>query len=60
MNAAEKLLGIGEHDWFTPNYLPYECCAKCGIVKRRDGKNNPCRGRVVLSLRDEYTEEGKS
>lgn len=53
---VKKLLGIGEHDWFVPEFIGYECCRKCGIVKRRDGKNKPCRGVVTLSLRDEYTE----
>ena len=55
-SIGERLLGIGEHDWFKPAFLKFECCRKCGIVRRSDGKNNPCRGRVVLSLRDEYTE----
>lgn len=54
--AADALLGIGVHDWFTPDSIAYECCRKCGVVRRRDNQNNPCRGRVVLSLRDEYTE----
>lgn len=49
------LLGVGQHDWFVPKFIGYECCRKCGIVRRRDGQSKPCRGRVVLSLRDEYT-----
>ena len=56
MADVEAILGIGQHDWFTPKFIGYPCCRKCGIVKRADGKNKPCRGRVVLSLRDEYTE----
>lgn len=52
---TENILGIGEHDWFEYRGLP--CCRKCGFVRRADGKNMPCRGRVVLSLRDEYTED---
>ena len=51
------LLQIGEHDWFVPKFIGYECCRKCGVVKRADGQNKPCRGRVVIGLRDEYTEE---
>lgn len=52
----EVILGIGVHDWFTPGFIGYECCRKCGMVRRADDKNKPCRDRVVLSLRDEYTE----
>ncbi len=55
----EDILGVGGHDWFVPKFIGYECCRKCGMVKRTDGKNKPCRGRVVLSLRDEYTEESR-
>jgi hypothetical protein len=49
-------LGVGVHDWFVPKFIGYACCRKCGVVKRTDDQNNPCRERVVLSLRDEYTE----
>lgn len=40
----------GEHYWMMFNNLP--CCAHCGIVRRRDGKNKPCRGKVRVELRD--------
>lgn len=52
----DQMTGRGEHDWFVPKFIGYECCRKCGIVRRADDKNKPCRGRVTLSLRDEYTE----
>lgn len=52
------ILGVGIHDWFKPDFIPHECCRKCGIVRRRDDKNGPCRGKVTLSLRDEYSEGG--
>lgn len=45
----------GEHDWFVPDAINYTCCRKCGIVRRTDGKNKPCRGHVAISLRDEET-----
>src|SRR5687767_14497639 len=32
-NAAD------EHEWFTYGKLNWECCRKCGIVRRADGKN---------------------
>lgn len=37
------------HVWWTWNGL--ECCKVCGIVKRRDGKNRPCRGQVKVGPR---------
>lgn len=40
-----------EHDWFKPDFLKWECCRKCGIVRRADDKNNPCRGVVRVGLR---------
>jgi hypothetical protein len=57
MSDLEKsLLAVGVHDWFRPAFLEYDCCRKCGIVRRKDDRNGPCRGRIVLSLRDDYTE----
>lgn len=44
---------VGSHDWFMPNFLRYECCWKCGIVRRSDDKNKPCKGVVRVELRDE-------
>ena len=51
-----NLLGVGKHHWFIPDNIQYECCRKCGIVRRADDKNGPCKGDVRLSLRDECTE----
>lgn len=42
---------IGAHDWFTPNFIGYECCRACGIIKRADGKNKPCKGPVGVRPR---------
>jgi hypothetical protein len=34
---------LAEHDWFE--YRPrLTCCRKCGLVKRADGTNKPCKG----------------
>lgn len=44
--------GVSEaHDWFIPKGIAYECCRKCGIVRRRDDKNSPCKGVVKIVLR---------
>lgn len=42
----------GKHDWFVPGFIGYACCRKCGIVKRGDGQNKPCRGVVHVELRE--------
>lgn len=39
------------HDWFTYGRLNWECCRNCGIVRRLDGKNSPCKGTVKVGLR---------
>lgn len=44
----------GEHLWAT--YRGYESCAFCGIMRRRDDKNNPCKGIVRVGLRGERQE----
>lgn len=36
------------HDFHKVKNVPYRCCAICGIVERRDGKNSPCKGRAKL------------
>ncbi|HDR9105403.1 TPA: hypothetical protein QDB04_002244 [Burkholderia vietnamiensis] len=35
-----------------------EVCARCGIVKRLDGHNSPCKGRVRVALRDAGAPDG--
>ena len=53
-----RLVGVivpastGAHDWFTPHFIKYECCRLCGIVRRHDGGNKPCRGLVGVGPRD--------
>lgn len=27
------------------------CCKQCGIMRRKDGQNKPCRGKVRVELR---------
>lgn len=42
---------MGAHDWFIYEPKGWECCRNCGIVRRLDGKNNPCKGAVKVGLR---------
>lgn len=41
------------HRWFVPKGIGYECCRDCGIVRRADDKNSPCRGKVRVGPRGE-------
>lgn len=43
------------HTWVDRNY-GYLVCSKCGIVKRRDGLNSPCKGIVRVTLRGQGEE----
>lgn len=36
------------HDWDDGKQFGYPVCRKCCTVKRRDGKNKPCRGPARL------------
>ncbi len=38
-----------EHEWWIWHGM--ECCKLCGIVKRADGKNRPCKGIVRVGPR---------
>lgn len=44
---------VGEHAWFKYKTDSFDSCAKCGIVRRKDGLNKPCSGIVKLSLRSD-------
>jgi hypothetical protein len=37
-----------EHKWFKPDFMQYEACATCGIVRYADDKNKPCKGPTSL------------
>lgn len=39
----------GEHCWFE--FRDMDSCANCGVVRRRDDKNKPCKGIVTVGLR---------
>jgi hypothetical protein len=42
--GRDRGLGSVGADWII--------CSRCGIIRRRDGQNKPCRGRVRVELRD--------
>lgn len=47
-----------EHEWFVhPLSVKWfgketPTCRECGIIRREDGQNKPCRGRVTIGLRE--------
>jgi hypothetical protein len=51
LKAAEQSLTGGDetHEWF--DFSGMICCRQCGIVRRRDRMNKPCRGPVGIALR---------
>lgn len=44
------------HQWF--NRFGLTCCKSCGIVKRADGRNKPCPGKVRVELRENRIKNG--
>ncbi len=55
--SATPKLAIGGHDWVEGNTIvKWPHCAICGIIKRHDGLNKPCKGASKLALREYYTE----
>jgi len=40
------------HEWFKPSWLKWESCKVCGVVRRADRKNKPCRGPVKIVLKE--------
>lgn len=53
---ALKQLQEGRHAWasmrrFGDAFATWECCQICGVVRREDGKNNPCKGPVRVGPR---------
>ena len=50
-------LRIGGHQWVEANDLvKWPHCAVCGIIRRHDDKNKPCKGAAKIGLRNYYTE----
>lgn len=48
---ALKKAKDGDHAWFKFKDDPFDSCAKCGVVRRKDDKNHPCPGKVKITLR---------
>ena len=46
----------GAHAWFP--YHGLTVCKSCGIVKRREGENKPCPGKVRVALRENRMRAG--
>ncbi len=44
MPAGDVEAEVKAHDFQYMLGASYRCCAICGIVERRDGKNSPCKG----------------
>lgn len=40
-----------KHEWWKWNGL--DCCKKCGVLMRADGKNSPCKGVIQVRLRND-------
>lgn len=40
----------GQHEWIERYNLT--CCAKCGMVQRKDGTESQCKGAVKVALRE--------
>lgn len=49
--AIRTYLGMGDHEWFI--HSGWNCCKKCGVVKRADGKNKQCKGYAIVEVRGE-------
>jgi hypothetical protein len=50
--SAEKYKVIAEsngHKWME--FAGMICCKECGVVRRFDDANNPCKGLVNIELR---------
>lgn len=37
------------HSWI--NYKDMICCKFCGIIRKKDGTNKPCPGKVKVTFR---------
>lgn len=41
------------HKWILhPKFAPLVTCQWCGAVRRADGGNSPCKGKVRVQLRE--------
>lgn len=48
-----------EHVWYYPEagcYITVPFCQVCGVVKRKDGKNGPCKGETRLRPMEQFND----
>jgi hypothetical protein len=50
---------FGNHKWIETGPVGRFACSYCGIIKRRDGKNDHCPGSVRIGLRDQPNRRAK-
>lgn len=44
---------VDGHVWGNvKSLIPGECCRVCGLMRRRDKQNKPCRGPVEITMRE--------
>lgn len=45
---------VDGHVWgnFEESFIPGECCRVCGVVRRADRQNKPCKGPCKITLRE--------
>lgn len=41
---------VDGHVWGHSNGIQWECCRVCGIIRRADKQNKPCKGAPNLRL----------
>lgn len=41
---------VDGHVWGNTSFIPGECCRICGMMRRKDHGNKPCRGAPTLRL----------
>lgn len=40
------------HTWIKPDWLFVEACRDCGVTRRGDDANSPCKGKVAVDFRE--------
>lgn len=51
---ASPILFRERHEWFKADFMKWESCKKCGVVRRADDANSPCKGTIGVALRKPY------
>jgi Zn-finger protein len=52
-DAYPVLAESNGHRWIEPKSGEWQCCKDCGIIRRADDTNKPCKGKVRVELRQE-------